>query len=90
MKGRIALLLVAASTAFGAAAVAPAAESFALTPVASAKPCSSGWTHAVIGGEHKCLRAGQFCARRYDSQYHRYGYHCHRYDSSVARYRLTR
>lgn len=86
MKRRIALLLVAASTAFGAAAVGPAAESWALT----AKPCSSGWTHAVIGGEHKCLRAGQFCARRYDSQYHRYGYHYHRYDASVARYRLTR
>jgi ABC-type multidrug transport system ATPase subunit len=27
-------------------------------------PCSSGWTHAIIGGVHKCLRAGQFCARR--------------------------
>lgn len=89
MKHRIALLLVAASTAFGAAAVAPA-EPLELTPAAFAKPCSSSWTHAVIGGEHKCLRAGQFCARRYDNGYHRYGYHCHRYDSSVGRYRLTR
>jgi hypothetical protein len=90
MRSRIALLLVAASTAFGAAAVAPATESLALTPVAAAKPCSSGWTHAVIGGEHKCLRAGQFCARRHDSQYRRYGYRCQRYDASVGRYRLTR
>lgn len=45
---------------------------------AAAKPCSAGWTHAVIGGEHKCLRAGQFCQRDADGQYHRYGFHCHR------------
>jgi hypothetical protein len=55
---------------------------------ASAKPCSSGWKHAVIGGEHKCLRRGQFCARRYDSQYHRYGYHCHKRDYR-GNYHLT-
>jgi hypothetical protein len=56
---------------------------------AAAKPCSSGYKHAVIGGAHKCLRRGQFCARSADRQYHRYGFHCHKYDSSVNRYRLT-
>jgi hypothetical protein len=45
-----------------------------------AKPCSNGYRHAIIGGEHKCLRRGQYCARRYDRQYHRYGFHCHRRD----------
>lgn len=25
----------------------------------AAKPCSSGWTHAVIEGEHKCLQVGK-------------------------------
>ena len=84
------LLLLIALVAFASTALAPAGRSVGLTPVAQAKSCSSGWTHAIVGGEHKCLRAGQFCTRRYDSQYHRYGYHCHRYDSSVARYRLTR
>ena len=44
---------------------------------AAAKTCSSGYTHAIIGGAHKCLRRGQFCAVRYDRQYHRYGFHCH-------------
>jgi hypothetical protein len=38
----------------------------------------------------KCLRAGEFCAHRYDRQYRSYGYRCIRYDASVQRYRLTR
>jgi hypothetical protein len=49
--------------------------------VVAAKSCSSGYTHAVINGSHKCLRRGQYCARSADRQYHRYGYHCHRRDS---------
>ena len=74
MKRRLALVLAVVAAGVGSVS-APAAP---VVPLAAAKPCSSGWTHGVIGGEHKCLRAGQFCARRYDSQYHRYGYHCHR------------
>ena len=62
----------------GGAPAAPAAVS-ADPPIArAAKSCSSGYTHAVIRGSHKCLRRGQFCARSADRQYHRYGYHCHR------------
>jgi hypothetical protein len=30
-----------------------------------------------IGGKHKCLRRGQFCSKSKDSQYHKYGFHCH-------------
>jgi len=88
MRRFLAVLFAAGALAAWPAAQAPArpeAPSVAL----AAKPCSSGWTHAVIGGEHKCLRRGQFCARRYDRQYHRYDYHCHKYDSRVNRYRLT-
>ncbi len=79
MTRRIALLFSIAALVFGGAAVAPATDSFTLTPEALAKPCSSRYTHGIIGGEHKCLRPNQYCARRYDSQYHRYGFHCHRY-----------
>ena len=53
-----------------------------------AKSCSSGYTHAVIG--EKCLRAGEFCAHRYDWQYRRYCHRCIRDDARVGRYRLTR
>lgn len=42
-----------------------------------AKPCSPGWTHAVLrDGAHKCLRAGQFCANRHESVYRTKGYTC--------------
>lgn len=43
----------------------------------------------MIGGAEKCLRAGEFCAHAFDSQYRRYGYRCIRYDANVERYRLT-
>jgi hypothetical protein len=31
---------------------------------------------AVIGGAHKCLGAGEYCATRYERQYERYGFVC--------------
>ena len=89
MKRRLVTLAVAVVAVFGASSAAPAAP-VAVAPLTAAKACNSGWTHGVIGGEHKCLRAGQFCARRSEADYHRYGFHCHRYDAEVARYRLTR
>lgn len=45
-----------------------------------AKSCSRG-KHAVIGGAHKCLAQGQFCARSQERTYHRYGFHCHKRDA---------
>jgi hypothetical protein len=53
-----------------------------------AKPCSAGWKHAVIGGSHKCLRRGQFCARSRDREYRRYGYRCYKSDTRGS-YHLT-
>jgi hypothetical protein len=89
VRSRIAVLAVALVAGGGAAQVAPA-QPTVLPPLLVAKSCSSGYTHAVIGGAEKCLRAGEFCAHRYDSQYRRYGYRCIRYDARVGRYRLTR
>jgi hypothetical protein len=43
---------------------------------ASAKTCSGSYTHAVIGGSQKCLRAGEYCARAEKRQYTRYGFSC--------------
>ncbi len=56
-------------------------------PITAAHTCKSG-KHAVIGGAHKCLRRGQFCARSKDSQYHKYGFHCHKRDAR-GNYHLT-
>lgn len=88
MNRRIAGLLAAVALI----AAAPAAQASAADQPASvtaAKSCSSGFVHGVIGGHQKCLRAGEFCAHRYDHQYRRYGYRCTRYYRNVHRYRLT-
>jgi hypothetical protein len=57
-------------------------------PAVIAKSCSGSYTHAVIGGKHKCLRRGQYCAHARDREYHRYGFHCHKRDGR-GDYHLT-
>lgn len=90
VKARLAMLLSVAGLGLFGGAAAPSLEALPLVPSAAAHSCSPGWKHAAIGGKHKCLRAGQFCAKALDRQYHRYGYHCHTYDAKVQRHRLTR
>jgi hypothetical protein len=53
-----------------------------------AKTCIAGYVHAVIGGEQKCLRDGEFCAHRYARQYQRYGFSCTKTDDR-GDYHLT-
>ncbi|HEU4656932.1 MAG TPA: hypothetical protein VFR97_05385 [Capillimicrobium sp.] len=81
------LAVAAASASLAGAAAIPATVA---APAAFAHSCGSGYTHAVINGAHKCLRRGQFCAINADSQYHRYGYHCHTSSrDSAGNYHLT-
>jgi hypothetical protein len=54
----------------------------------AAKTCTSSYVNGTIGGQHKCLRRGEFCARRYASQYRRYGFSCTRRDAR-GNYHLT-
>jgi phage tail tape-measure protein len=75
VKRRLALLLVLAVGAVGSASVAPAVGTVA--PQTAAKPCGSGYVHAVLSWGHKCLRTGQFCKQSADREYHRYRFHCH-------------
>jgi hypothetical protein len=56
------------------AVAVPGASSAAAGPVASAA-CSRD-VPATIGGAHKCLGAGEYCATRYERQYERYGFVC--------------
>jgi hypothetical protein len=76
VKHRLAVLAVLSAALFGALAVSPSTAP-ALSPVAYAKTCSAGYTHAGLSWGHKCLRAGQFCKVNADREYHRYGFHCH-------------
>ncbi|HEX8086870.1 MAG TPA: hypothetical protein VF529_21475 [Solirubrobacteraceae bacterium] len=78
---------LAALVALGLAASAPGPALVAPTS-AVAKSCRGSYVHAVINGAHKCLRRGQYCARRADRQYHRYGFHCHKRDRN-GDYHLT-
>jgi hypothetical protein len=81
MNRRRALLGLAA--AVGLLAVAPAA-----TPAApAAQPSLVSCKRATIGGQHKCIARGQFCAVRYASQYRRYGLSCTHRDVN-GRYHL--
>jgi hypothetical protein len=48
------------------------------------KACRSGFVRGTIGGKRVCLKAGKRCQGRFDTQYHRFGFHCH------ASGRLTR
>jgi hypothetical protein len=66
-----AILATMALVALGA----PAAQ-----PVLAAQPrahvaCTRD-VPATIGGKHKCLGAGEYCATRYERQYERYGFQC--------------
>jgi hypothetical protein len=38
--------------------------------------CSSGYVDAIIGGEHKCLHAGEYCSAAHEADYERYGFTC--------------
>jgi hypothetical protein len=38
--------------------------------------CSPGFVDAVVGGEHKCLHAGEFCSARHEPDYERHGFTC--------------
>ena len=81
MKKRLIGLALAGAVA-GLPAAAPAGAPAAEPVVAvAAKACSSGWTHAVINGSHKCLRRGQFCSRSARRQYRHYGFRCNNRDA---------
>jgi hypothetical protein len=85
---RVGVVLATLVAALAAGTSSPAAPSLQTAPAAVAKLCSAGFRHAVIGGQQKCLRAGEYCAHRYDRQYRRYGYRCIRRDSHGS-YHLT-
>jgi hypothetical protein len=58
----------------GVAVASPAASGNHVAVIA--KTCSSGYTHAVIGGAQKCLHAGEYCSHSEARQYRRYHFAC--------------
>lgn len=54
----------------------PVSAAASQAPTAAAARCVYG----TIGGHRKCLRRGEYCARRYERQYERYGFTCSKRD----------
>jgi hypothetical protein len=74
MKRRIALFVAIAVT--GLTSAVASAPAHVATPFQATKTCSHSYTHAVIGGQQKCLRRGEYCAVRFKATYLHYGFHC--------------
>jgi hypothetical protein len=85
IRRNAATVCVALGLALGGGSSALATSS---PPASVAKTCRGSYVHAVIGGEQKCLRRGEFCAHAYQRQYQRYGFHCTHTDAN-GRYHLT-
>ena len=80
MKKFIAVAVSVAALVAVAPATAPASSTDAQAQIA----CQN----AVIGGKRKCIARGQYCARRHQRDYRRYGYSCSKRDRN-GRYHLV-
>lgn len=78
MLRRFAAVLAATAVAVGAP-VAETAAATARQPTA-APIAQAACVHAKIGGKRKCIARGQYCARRYERDYERYGFTCSKRD----------
>ncbi len=61
----VAALLIAAGT-----------TTAATTPSAAAKTCHRGYVHAAFPWGERCLRAGQYCKKVRNPEYHKYVFQC--------------
>ena len=79
MKRSLAAFAVMCALALGSsAAVAGTSVTARARPATTAH--ASYCVYGRIGGVTKCLRAGEYCARRYRRQYLRYGFKCNERD----------
>jgi hypothetical protein len=69
IKAAVATIGAAVALLFAAGVPASTAQ-----PIAKAA-CTRD-VPAIIGGKHKCLGVGEYCATRYERQYERYGFVC--------------
>lgn len=71
---RLLILIVAAGALLAVPALTSARTHGGVGP--QRIECSAGYVDAIIGGDHKCLRAGEFCSHQYESDYEKYGFTC--------------
>jgi hypothetical protein len=69
-------VLIAFLATASAVALPIAAVSAVAAPEAKAASCVRGTKPAIVGGNFKCLRAGQKCSPSYQAAYRKYSFHC--------------
>lgn len=79
MRRRLAAALTATAIAIGVP-VAGTAGATAQPQRTAAPIAQAACIHARIGGRRKCIARGQYCARRYERDYERYGFTCSKRD----------
>lgn len=67
---------MAAAAIAAAVAVAPGLALGSGPAAVAKKKCAAGYVRTVIGGEVKCLHAGQYCDRAYEAKYREKGFTC--------------
>lgn len=82
---RLAALLAALVVGLGGAFASPASSEVEVAAPTIDIACK----RAKIGGKRKCIAAGQFCSRKYERDYNRYGYTCSKKDKN-GRYHLQK
>jgi hypothetical protein len=83
----VAVVTLAFAGQAGGAGADPGAPAQRAPDAVVAKTCPAAFTHAVIGGEQKCLHAGEYCSHAEARQYRRYHFVCVRVRGT---YRLER
>jgi hypothetical protein len=69
-------LSVFAAAAFAVAALSPSRIAAVGAENAYANTCHKGYVHAVFPWGQRCLRAGEYCKKVRNPQYHRYNFQC--------------
>jgi hypothetical protein len=59
----------------------PAATTATASPAGNGPVAQAACTQARIGGQSRCIARGQYCAKRNEKDYRRYGYSCSKKDS---------
>lgn len=75
---RLLVLFAISAAVFAAAGISPARTPAIGLQNAFAKDCKAGFVHAKFSWttKHRCLKAGQYCERAGNPQYHKYGFQC--------------
>jgi hypothetical protein len=81
MRRGFAALVVACCLGLGGTAAVGVTSATAGATLAGGAPAHAAYcVYGRIGGVTKCLRAGEYCAHRYQRQYLRYGFTCNKLD----------